>query len=111
MRESTNKLDLDFVVFTEILFSKIYISNIDFLYRYRLYPQTLAKYEPIIKTKIATQKISANDLMQSITQSPTEYTLVANTIWSMVAHNLLKTDLHKEKLTMNSIVELNYEHR
>lgn len=111
IRESTNKLNLDFIIFTEVIFPEIYTSNIDFLYRYRLHPQTLAKYEPIIKTKVQSQAMSAHDLVNSITQSPTEYSFVANTIWSMTAHNILKTDLHKEKLTMNSIVELNHEHR
>lgn len=35
---SSNKLNLDFEVYTEQNYSEIYLDNLDFLYRYKLYP-------------------------------------------------------------------------
>jgi len=106
IEETTSKLGLEFIVYTEKTDSEIYISNIDFLYRYKLYPIE-NKYNDILKTKIVNKKIAANNLVSNIADSITEYSAISNALWSLVAHQVFKTDLNDFKLTMNSLVELN----
>jgi len=106
IEETTSKLGLEFIVYTEKTDSEIYISNIDFLYRYKLYPIE-NKYNNILKRKIGNKKITANDLASSITNSPIEYPAISNALWSMLAHQVFKIDLNDSEITMNSIVELN----
>lgn len=105
IKEAASKLNLEFIVYTEKIDNEIYISNIDFLYRYKLYP-IKNKYNDILKTKIVNKKITANDLVSSITNSQIEYSAISNALWSLVAHQVFKTDLNDFKLTMNSILEL-----
>ncbi|MGW8168390.1 MAG: TnsA endonuclease N-terminal domain-containing protein [Sulfurovaceae bacterium] len=106
IEEATSKLNLEFIVYTEKTDNEIYISNIDFLYRYKLYPVE-NKYNDILKTKIVNNKITANNLVSNITDSITEYSAISNALWSLIAHQVFKTDLNDSKLTMNSIVEPN----
>lgn len=106
IEETTSKLGLEFIVYTEKTDSEIYISNIDFLYRYKLYPIE-NKYNDILKRKIGNKKITANDLASSIANSITEYPAISNALWSMLAHKVFRTDMDDSKLTMNSLVELN----
>ena len=54
-------------------------------------------------------KISAFDLANLISKNPIEYGLISNCIWDLECKEKLKTKLELAKITMNSLVELNYE--
>ena len=109
-KTSVNKLNLDFEVYTEKIHSEIYLDNLDFLYRYKLQPIE-NKYEDQILATIINKnnKISAFDLANLISKNPIEYGLISNCIWDLVCKEKLKTNLELVKITMNSLVELNYE--
>ncbi|MEV9530382.1 TnsA endonuclease N-terminal domain-containing protein [Aliarcobacter butzleri] len=106
---SANKLNFDFEVYTEKNHSEIYLDNLDFLYRYKLYPIENKYENQILELANKNKKISAFDLANSISQNLTEYGLISNCIWDLVCKEKLKTDLEIAKLSMNSLVELNYE--
>ena len=106
---SANKLNFDFEVYTEKNHSEIYLDNLDFLYRYKLYPIENKYENQILELTNKNKKISAFDLANSISQNLTEYGLISNCIWDLVCKEKLKTDLEIAKLSMNSLVELNYE--
>ena len=101
-----DEIDVDFKFLTELDFNEIYISNIDFLYRFILHPSE-DKYDDIILDVLKDKKISALELANLIMKSQSEYQRVSNNIWKLVAQNILKTDLENEKVTMKSIVEIN----
>lgn len=101
-----DEIGVDFNFLTELDFNEIYISNIDFLYRFILHPFE-DKYDAIIVNTIKDKKISALELANLIMKSPREYQRVSNNIWKLVAKNILKTNLKNEKLTMKSFVEIN----
>ncbi|MFA7569994.1 MAG: TnsA endonuclease N-terminal domain-containing protein [Sulfurimonadaceae bacterium] len=101
-----HEIGVDFKFLTELDFNEIYISNIDFLYRFILHPSE-DKYDSTIVNTIKDKKISALELANLILKSPSEYQRVSNNIWKLVAKNILKTNLENEKLTMKSIVEIN----
>lgn len=106
IKVAANEMNLDFILFTEEEYSEIELFNLDFLYRYKTNP-LINKYEEIILNKVIDlKKIKAKDLVISISNSVTEYALVSNTIWSLVANYKLKTDTSAEELSMNSYVEL-----
>ena len=109
-KTSTNKLNLDFEIYTEKIHSEIYLDNLDFLYRYKLQPIE-NKYENQILATIINKnnKISAFDLANLISKNPIEYGLISNCIWDLVCKEKLKTNLELSKITMNSLVELSYE--
>ena len=108
-KTSTNKLNLDFEIYTEKIHSEIYLDNLDFLYRYKLQPIE-NKYEDQILTIInKNNKISAFDLANLISENPIEYGLISNCIWDLVCKEKLKTNLELSTITMNSLVELSYE--
>ena len=109
-KTSTNKLNLDFEIYTEKIHSEIYLDNLDFLYRYKLQPIE-NKYEDQILATIINKnnKISAFDLANLISKNPIEYGLISNCIWDLVCKEKLKTNLELSKITMNSLVELSYE--
>lgn len=100
------EIGVDFKFLTELDFNEIYISNIDFLYRFILHPSE-DKYDDIIFDILKDKKISAFELANLIMKSQSEYQRVSNNIWKLVARNILKTDLENEKVTMKSIVEIN----
>ena len=100
------EIGVDFRFLTELDFNEIYISNIDFLYRFILHPSE-NKYDDIIFDILKDKRISAFELANLIMKSPIEYQRVSNNIWKLVAKNILKTDLENEKVTMKSIVEIN----
>ncbi|MFA6685563.1 MAG: TnsA endonuclease N-terminal domain-containing protein [Arcobacteraceae bacterium] len=104
-RKACEALNIDFVVVTEEKYSAIYIDNLDFLYRYKTNP-TIFKYDKEILEKLENNKKTAYDLAKSISNNLLEYQIVSNAIWNLVAKNVLKSDLHNEKLTMNSVVEI-----
>ena len=106
---SSNKLNLDFEVYTEKNHSEIYLDNLDFLYRYKLYPIENKYEDQILKLVNKKRKISAFDLANLVSENPIEYGLISNCIWDLVCKEKLKTNLELAKITMNSLVELNYE--
>lgn len=101
---TTNDMNIDFLVYTELSHSKTHIFNLDFLYRYKIQPRE-TKYDPQIKQIISKAPIPAIDIAKRISTTPNEYMIVANSIWGLVAHGKLTTDLEKE-VTMNSIIEI-----
>lgn len=103
---SANKLNLDFEIYTEENHSEIYLDNLDFLYRYKLYPIENKYENQIINLVKKNKKISAFDLANLISQNPLEYGLISNCIWDLVCKEKLKSDLLSAKVTMNSFVEL-----
>ena len=108
-KTSLNKLNLDFEVYTEKIHSEIYLDNLDFLYRYKLQPIENKYEDQILKMVDKNNKISAFDLANLISENPIEYGLISNCIWDLVCKEKLKTNLELVKITMNSLVELNYE--
>ena len=100
------EIGVEFKFLTELNFNEIYISNIDFLYRFILHPSE-DKYDDIILDNLKDKKISALELTNLIMKSPIEYQRISNNIWKLVAQNILKTDLENEKVTMKSMVEIN----
>lgn len=102
----TNEHNLDFQLFTDESLNQIYLDNLDFLYRYRLNPIENQYENEIFDVLKEAKKLSAFDMAQKITTNPMNYSLVANTIWTLVAKEQLKTDLESEKLTMKSLLEL-----
>ncbi|WP_151950679.1 TnsA endonuclease N-terminal domain-containing protein [Aliarcobacter butzleri] len=107
-RISANTLNLDFEVYTEKNHSKIYLDNLDFLYRYKLYPIENKYENKIIDLVNIHKKISAFGLVNLISNKFQEYGLVSNCIWDLVCREKLKSDLQSQ-VSMNSLVELNYE--
>ncbi|MDK2042369.1 TnsA endonuclease N-terminal domain-containing protein [Aliarcobacter butzleri] len=106
---SANKLNLGFEVYTEENHSETYLDNLDFLYRYKLYPIENKYENQIVELVNKNKKISAFNLANSISQNLTEYGLISNCIWDLVCKEKLKTDLELTKVSMNSLVELAYE--
>ena len=100
------EIGVEFKFLTELNFNEIYISNIDFLYRFILHPSE-DKYDDIILDNLKDKKISALELTNLIMKSQSEYQKVSNNIWKLVARNILKADLENEKVTMKSILEIN----
>ena len=105
-RISANKLNLDFEVYTEENHSEIYLDNLDFLYRYKLYPIENKYENQIIELLKEKKKISAFELANSISQNLIDYPPISNCIWDLVCKEKLKSDLQSSKVTMNSFVEL-----
>ncbi|WP_157277896.1 TnsA endonuclease N-terminal domain-containing protein [Aliarcobacter butzleri] len=106
---SANKLNIDFEVYTEKIYSEIYLDNLDFLYRYKLQPIENKYEDQILKMVNKKHKISAFDLANLVSENPIEYGLISNCIWDLVCKEKLKTNLELSKITMNSLVELYYE--
>lgn len=103
---ATDELNMDFEIFTDENYSEVELFNLDFLYRYKTNPLN-NKYEEIILHKVyELKKIKAKYLVSNITSSISEYSIISNTIWSMVANDKLKTDINNEELSMDSYVEL-----
>ena len=103
---SSNKLNLDFEVYTEENHSEIYLDNLDFLYRYKLYPIENKYENQIINLVKQYKRVSAFDLANLISQNLKDYPTISNCIWDLVCKEKLKSDLQSAKVTMNSFVEL-----
>lgn len=103
---SANKLNLDFEVYTEQNHSEIYLDNLDFLYRYKLYPIENKYENQIINLVKQNKRVSAFELANLISQNLKDYPTISNCIWDLVCKEKLKSDLHSAKVTMNSFVEL-----
>ncbi|MFY4808267.1 TnsA endonuclease N-terminal domain-containing protein [Aliarcobacter butzleri] len=103
---SANKLNLDFEIYTDEIHTEIYLDNLDFLYRYKLYPIENRYENQIINLVEQNKKISAFDLANLISQNLIDYPTISNCIWDLVCKEKLKSDLQSAKVTMNSFVEL-----
>ena len=103
---SSNKLNLDFEVYTEQNHSEIYLDNLDFLYRYKLYPIENKYENKIINLVKQNKRVSAFELANLISQNLIDYPTISNCIWDLVCKEKLKSDLQSAKVTMNSFVEL-----
>ena len=103
---SSNKLNLDFEVYTEQNHSEIYLDNLDFLYRYKLYPIENKYENQIINLVKQNKRVSAFELANLISQNLKDYPTISNCIWDLVCKEKLKSDLQSSKVTMNSFVEL-----
>lgn len=99
---TTNDMNMDFLVYTELSHSETYIFNLDFLYRYKTQPRE-NKFDSKIKHILSKAPMTAIDIAKSISTNPNEYMIVSNAIWGLVAHGELSTNLEKE-LNMNSII-------
>ena len=106
---SSNKLNLDFEVYTEQNHSEIYLDNLDFLYRYKLYPIENKYENQIINLVKQNKRVSAFELANLISQNLKDYPTISNCIWDLVCKEKLKSDLQSAKVTMNSFVELSCE--
>lgn len=105
--KSLQKLDMNFLLFTDATYSKIYIHNLDFLYRYRTFTHTNENFSRILNA--INGPISALELANLIAKNKMDYFELANTIWAMVANDHLSTNLYDQEITMNSIVWRNDE--
>ena len=103
---AANKLDLNFEVYTEENYSEIYLDNLDFLYRYKLYPIENKYENQIIGLVKENKRVSAFELAKLISQNLIDYPTISNCIWDLVCKEKLKSDLQSAKVTMNSFVEL-----
>lgn len=108
IRERTDELDLDFIIYTEADYPFIYITNLKFLYRYKTQQREI-KYDDAIKEILTIKKIPADELTEKIASSKSEYIIVANAIWGLVAYGELMTDLKSSELNMKSLLELPHE--
>jgi hypothetical protein len=99
---AVTEMGMEFVLFTDETYSPTYISNLDFLYRYKT-QRFHDEYNSAILGSVEAP-ISALDLANSLANSKTEYFQLANAIWALVAEGELRADLQKEELTMNSLV-------
>ncbi len=103
---SANKLNLDFEIYTDEIHTEIYLDNLDFLYRYKLYPIENKYENQIINLVEQNKKISAFELANLISQNLKDYPTISNCIWDLVCKEKLRSDLLSAKVTMNSFVEL-----
>ncbi len=95
-------MGMEFLLFTDEMYSPVYIKNLDFLYRYKT--QNVSSEHDALILGYVTEAVSAYDLANSLSRSKIEYFVLANAIWALVSHGRLKTDLHSEALTMHSFV-------
>lgn len=101
---TADDMNMDFLIYTELLHSKTYLFNLDFLYRYKTQARE-TKFDTQIKNLLSKAPISAVDIAKNISTTPNEYIVVSNAIWGLVAHGELSTDLEQE-LNMKSIIEM-----
>lgn len=103
IQNAVEKMEIEFTLFTEESFPSIYIQNIDFLYRYK--QQKLSDIYDVDILNAATESpISAFNLANSLSKTKQEYFQISNIIWSLVMQGRIFTDLHKEEISMNSLV-------
>jgi len=105
IQEACKELAINFSVFTEQQYPQSYIDNIDFLYRYKTHGRE-NRYDEQILSLCATEKLTASELANTITQDPKELIIISNAIWGLVAVGKLRADLYDTKVSMNSFIEL-----
>ncbi|WP_309500035.1 TnsA endonuclease N-terminal domain-containing protein [Sulfurovum sp.] len=102
IQNATKEMNMKFILFTEQIFTDIYIKNLDFLYRYKT-QKISNRYDSQILSAIKSP-ISAFDLANSLSKDKKDYFQIANSIWALVANNDLCADLHYEEISMNTFV-------
>lgn len=105
IKKATSELGLIFSLFTEENFSQTYLDNLDFLYRYKTHGCT-NEYDEEIIALIDNQTLPATFIVSKLTDNPNKAISVANSIWGLVADNKLTTEMHEQKITMNSLVKV-----
>ena len=101
---AAKKLDIDFVVYNELIHSQKYIYNLDFLYRYKTQP-IVGDYDQQIFETLKHQPLTAQKVVEKLSEKKLEQFQIANAIWSLVADRKLSTDLEQD-LNMDSIIEV-----
>jgi len=105
-KDFASKYNLIFETFTENSYSKVYLENIDLLYRYRLKPIELKYEKEILDIVSSNKRITAYEISQKISKSLVDYAKISNDIWALVSNGQLSTELHNNEITMNSFLEL-----
>lgn len=106
-RVSLQKMDMNFYLFTDTTYPKVYIHNLDFLYRYKTFTHDLDNDSRILSA--LHKPIRASELANSLAKNKFDYIQLANSIWALVANVHLDTNLSDQEITMNSIVWRNNE--
>lgn len=101
---TANDMGMNFSIYTDLIYSKKYIFNLDFLYRYITSPR-ITEYDENILNTLGNQSISVLELSKALSNNNIEYARVTNAIWGLVAHKYLTTDLEKD-LGMKSILKV-----
>ena len=105
IKKAASELDLIFSIFTEENFSQIYLDNLNFLYRYKTHGR-INEYDEEIIALLNIQILPASFITNELTDNPAKAISVANSIWGLVADNRLTTEMHEQKITMNSLVKV-----
>lgn len=106
-RTALQTIDMDFYLFTDETYPKVYIRNLDFLYRYKTFTHDHDNDSRILNA--LHKPIIASELANALAKDKSDYIRLANSIWSLVANCHLSTDLTNQEITMNSIVWRNDE--
>lgn len=106
-RTALQTIDMDFYLFTDETYPKVYIRNLDFLYRYKTFTHDHDNDSRILSA--LHKPISASELANALAKDKSDYIQLANSIWTLVANGSLDTNLHDQEITMNSIVWRNDE--
>lgn len=101
-RTSLKNIDMDFYLFTDETYPKVYIRNLDFLYRYKTFTDDHENNSRILSA--LHKPINASELANALAKNKSDYIRLANSIWALVANGQLYTNLHDQEITMNSIV-------
>lgn len=99
---SLREMNMDFLLFTDTTYPEVYVRNLDFLYRYKIFTPDNDNSTRILNAICGP--ISALDLANFLATTKLDYFQVANSIWALVANGYLSTDLMDNEITMNSIV-------
>lgn len=105
IRKTCEDISIDFTVFTEETYPRIYIENLDFLYRYKTHGRE-KQYDGEIIALLKHGKMQASHLAEQIADNPKELIIASNAIWGLVATGRITTDLYKEKVSMHSWIEV-----
>jgi hypothetical protein len=103
IQNAVDEINLDFILFTDETFTDIYVNNLDFLYRYQQ-QEISDEFNEDILASITKDPITSFDLANSLSKTKHEYFQVSNAIWSLVMQGKLCADLHKEEITMNTLI-------
>lgn len=106
-RTALQTIDINFYLFTDEIYSEIYLRNLDFLYRYKTFIHTSENDSRILNT--VNKPVSASEFANALAKNKSDYIQLANSIWALVANGHLDTNLHDQEITMNSIVWRNDE--
>jgi pyruvate formate-lyase activating enzyme-like uncharacterized protein len=110
VEEAVEKMDKRYMIFTDETLPETYLNNLDFLYRYKTHRHRNKKQEEKIIDAIENS-LSVLEIVDSIAKDKTDYFQLSNVVFSMIANGVLRADLDKETLSMNSLVWRNDERR